>query len=140
MRFTPRLYADGRAWLSAMPTERFELKRHGLKPGHPLLLVRNLLPRRRRRREHVRLVRHDDPGDDVSQEADSGHEGHNEPHHADERNVEIKILCHAQANTGDLAAFTGTDQPLAGDRAADAGSTIRTYIGIVLNGLTAIVA
>src|SRR5438552_5697769 len=106
----------------------------------PLRICRLLSRRRRLRLKQIWLFWHDDPGDQVADETYPRHERSNQPHYPNNGHIDIEILRHAHADTGNFASFARTNQALAGNHAADTGSAVSADIGIVLDGLATIVA
>src|SRR5258707_7890822 len=106
----------------------------------PLRVCRLLSRRRYLRLKQIWLFRHDDPGNQVADETYTGHERSNQPHYPNNGHIYVEILRHAHADSSDFAAFSGTNQALAGNHAADTSSAVSADIGIVLDGLATIVA
>src|SRR6266567_8609772 len=106
----------------------------------PLRICRLLSRRRYLRLQHIWLFRHYDPRDQVADETYTSHERSNQPYYPHNGYIYVEILRHAHADTGDFAAFSRTNQALAGNHAADTGSAVSADIGIVLDGLATIVA
>jgi hypothetical protein len=68
------------------------------------LAVRGLPCPDRRRWQQQWLFRHDDPRDEVGNEADPGHHRWNQPDQADQRHIDIKVLRKTEAHAGNLAS------------------------------------
>lgn len=86
------------------------------------------------------LFRHYDPGDHVSQEPNSRHDGRDQPYQTDDSHVDVEILGTPGAYARDLSANARPHQALAGRDRPDAGSAVGTDIGVILDGLATVVA
>ena len=50
------------------------------------------------------LFRHHDPGDDVRDETDAGHDRRDQPDHPDHRDVDVEVFGEAEAHAGNFAS------------------------------------
>lgn len=113
----------------------------GEKDSSQQLSIRGLLlPRGHVNGEQVRLLRHDNPGNNVTEKPDASAKCSDEPHHTDEGHIKIKIFSEAQAHTGNFASFARANEALAGEDGANASTAIRADVRVILNGLTTVVA
>src|ERR1700722_3968332 len=86
------------------------------------------------------LFRHDDPGDQVGKETDAGHEGHDQPYHAHQGDIDIEIFGEPKTYSRDFASHTRPYQPDSGHGTADTNPAVSADRRVVLNHFSAIVA
>ncbi len=103
------------------------------------LWVRQALCTRGSRQEQ-RLLWHDDPRNGIRYQTNAGHEGSDEPHHADDGHVDVKLFGNSQADSSDLSSLSRTNQALPCYRSSDARPAIGANGRVVLNHFAAIVA
>src|SRR5579862_3806910 len=91
------------------------------------------------RRHILGLLRDDDPGNDVGENAAAAEEGHDEPHDAHDGHVDIEVLGKAGADAGNLAVGARAHQLMAPGNRSDALAAIGAHISVILDDLTAVV-
>src|ERR1041385_1316488 len=87
----------------------------------------------------LRLFRHDDPCNRIGKQTDTGHYRRDEPYQPDQGDIEIKILCHAGADSSNLAVGAWAHQAPASRRATDPFAAVSTMTGVILDYFAAIV-
>lgn len=90
--------------------------------------------------ESERLFRHDDPGDDVSDEWQTRQESGNQPNDPDQGDVNVEVLGETGADTCDFAPDARTDEAFTGYDRANALAAVGAVDGIFLNDFSAVVA